>query len=119
MQISVAGDHHLTNDIDLASLFMTYPDLLAYDEGSGRVDHVFPASTHSQYVDPRPMKYHHGQFLDGRCDCLNEAASYNVVLELSLRLRKAADILSCSANHRFNNGCPLNQRIVDLDAFAM
>ncbi|KAI9569617.1 hypothetical protein HD554DRAFT_2204380 [Boletus coccyginus] len=116
MQISVAGDHHLTNDIDLASLFMTYPDLLACDEGSGQVDQ---ANTHGQHVDPRSIKYHHGQFLDGHCDCLNEAASYNVVLELSLRLRKAADILSCSANHRFNNGCPLNQRIVDLDVFAM
>lgn len=113
MQISVAGNHHLTNDIDLASLFMTYPDLLACDGGSGQVDQ---ANTRDEYADPRSIKYHHG---NGHCDCLNEAASYNVVLELSIRLRKAADILSCSANHRFNNGCPLNQRIVDLDAFAM
>lgn len=104
-RITVAGDQHLTNDIDLASLFMPYPDLLACDEGPG---HVYP----------RSMKYHHGQILDGHCGCLNEAASYNVVLELSLRLRKAADILSHSANHRLNNGCPLNQRIVDVDAFA-
>lgn len=118
MQITVADDQYLSNDIDLASLFMSYPDLLACDEDPGQVDHVLRVNTHGQQVDSRPMKYHHGQFLHGHCGCLNEAASYSVVLELSLRLRKAADILSHSANHRFNNGCPLNQRILDLDAFA-
>ena len=105
MHITVADDQHLTNDVDLAYLFMSYPDLLASDQGPG-------------IVDPCSVKYHHGQILDGHCGCLNEAASYSVVLELSLRLRKAADILSHSANHRFNNACPLNQRIVNLDAFA-
>ncbi|KAF8554157.1 hypothetical protein OG21DRAFT_1462948 [Imleria badia] len=118
MQITVANDQYLSNDIDLASLFMSYPDLLACDEDLGQVDRVLQANAHSQHVDPHSMKYHHGQFLHGHCGCLDEAASYNVVLELSLRLRKAADILSHSANHRFNNGCPLNKRIVDLDAFA-
>jgi hypothetical protein len=105
MRITVAGNQHLTDDIDLASLFMLFPDLLACDEGPG-------------HVDPRSMKYHHEQFLDGHCGCLNEVTNYNIVLELSLRLRKAADVLSHSANHHFNNGCPLNQRIVDVDAFA-
>lgn len=120
MQIAIAGDQDLglTNDIDLASLFMSYPNLMGCDEGPGHVDRMFGANTHSQYVDPRSTKYHHAQFLDGHCGCLNEAASYSVVLELSLRLRKAADILSHSANHHFNNGCPLNRRILDLDAFA-
>lgn len=118
MQVTVAEDQQLANDIDLASLFMSYPDLLACDEGLGNVDHVLRVNTNSQHVDPRSMKYNHGRFLDGHCGCLNEVASYNVVLELSLRLRKAADILSHSANHRFNNGCPLNRGIVDLDVFA-
>lgn len=120
MQVTVAEDQQLTNDIDLASLFMSYPDLLACDEGLGHTDHVLQANAHSQHVNALLMKYNHGQFSDrgGHCGCLNEVASYNVVLELSLRLRKAADILSHSANHRFNNGCPLNRRIVDLDAFA-
>ena len=118
IQIAVAGDQPLSNEIDLASLFMSYPDILGCDEGTGHVDRALRANTHSQHVDPRSMKYNHGQLLDGHCGCLNEAASYNVLLELSLRLRKAADILSHSGNHRFNNGCQLNQRIVELDAFT-
>ncbi|KAH0827822.1 hypothetical protein J3R83DRAFT_3447 [Lanmaoa asiatica] len=118
MQTSVAGDQQLTNDIDLAPLFISCPDLLSCDKGTGPADGVFWVNAHNQHVDPRSMKYNHGQLLDGHCGCLNEVASYNVVLELSLRLRKAANILSHSANHRFNTGCPLNQGIVDLDAFA-
>ncbi|KAF8444553.1 hypothetical protein L210DRAFT_3530205 [Boletus edulis BED1] len=118
MQITVAGDQHLNNDIDLSSLFMSYPDLLACVEDPGHVERVLRATSHGQHVEPCSMKHHHPQLMDGHCGCLNEAANYNVVLELSLRLRKAADILSHSANHRFNNGCLLNQRITDLDLFA-
>lgn len=118
LRVAVAGDQPLDNDIDLMSLFMPCPEILACDEGRGHVDRVLQANTHSQHAEPCSIKYNHGQFLDGHCGCLNEAASYNVLLELSLRLRKAADILSHSANHRFNHVCPLNHKIVDLDAFA-
>ena len=97
---------------------MSYPDLLACNEGSGSIDCALLANDIRQSIDSCPMRCHHTQILD-HCGCLNEAASYNVLLELSLRLRKAAYILSHSANHRFNNFmCPLNQKIVDLDAFA-
>ena len=54
----------------------------------------------------------------GHCGCLQETASYKVVFELSIQLRKAADILAHSVSHHLGSYCPLNQRIADLDAFA-
>ncbi|KAJ7117633.1 hypothetical protein C8R44DRAFT_791175 [Mycena epipterygia] len=54
----------------------------------------------------------------GNCGCLNETACYSVVLELSLRLRRAADVLARSPSHTSNFDCCLNARIADLDTFA-
>ncbi|KAJ7289103.1 hypothetical protein C8J57DRAFT_1459196, partial [Mycena rebaudengoi] len=53
-----------------------------------------------------------------RCDCLNDFASYAAVLELSLRLRKAADVLVRSPSHSSNSDCALNAHISDLDNFV-
>ncbi|KAJ6620608.1 hypothetical protein B0H10DRAFT_2021046 [Mycena sp. CBHHK59/15] len=55
---------------------------------------------------------------ESHCGCLNESACYNVVLDLSLRLRKAADVLSRFPSHSTNSGCALNAQISDLDAFT-
>ncbi|PCH43656.1 hypothetical protein WOLCODRAFT_90423 [Wolfiporia cocos MD-104 SS10] len=53
------------------------------------------------------------------CGCLHDPANYNVVLELSLRLRKAADILSRSLKHGSGSGCcAITQNIAELDRFA-
>ncbi|KAJ6534632.1 hypothetical protein DFH09DRAFT_119280 [Mycena vulgaris] len=52
------------------------------------------------------------------CACLNETECYSVVLELSLRLRRAADVLSRSPSHSSLSGCALNTHIADLDTFA-
>ncbi|KAJ6534639.1 hypothetical protein DFH09DRAFT_119306 [Mycena vulgaris] len=54
----------------------------------------------------------------GSCGCLNEAACYNVVLELSLRLRKAADVLAKSPSHSMSSGCALHAQISELDALV-
>ncbi|KAJ7222430.1 hypothetical protein GGX14DRAFT_663764 [Mycena pura] len=51
----------------------------------------------------------------GNCSCIADASCYHVVLELSLRLRKAADILACSPSHSTNSVCALNTRISALD----
>ncbi|KAJ6620623.1 hypothetical protein B0H10DRAFT_2021150 [Mycena sp. CBHHK59/15] len=53
-----------------------------------------------------------------RCGCLSEAACYNVVLELSLRLRKAADVLARSPSHSRSSDCVLNAQVHELDTFA-
>ncbi|KAJ7464608.1 hypothetical protein FB451DRAFT_1490159 [Mycena latifolia] len=52
------------------------------------------------------------------CGCLNETECYSVVLELSLRLRRAADVLSRSPSHSRSSDCALNSHIAHLDMFA-
>lgn len=52
------------------------------------------------------------------CGCLNETECYSVVLELSLRLRRTADVLSRSPSHLSNTDCALNSHIAELDMFA-
>jgi hypothetical protein len=54
----------------------------------------------------------------GECGCLTEAANYYAVLELSLRLRRAADILSRYPLHSEGSTCLLKQRIADLDVLT-
>ncbi|KAJ7625559.1 hypothetical protein FB45DRAFT_68917 [Roridomyces roridus] len=54
----------------------------------------------------------------GNCGCVNDNACYNAVLELSLRLRRAADVLSRSPSHSSNLDCKLNSQISDLDILA-
>ncbi|KAF9241546.1 hypothetical protein BU15DRAFT_44794 [Melanogaster broomeanus] len=118
-QIMISGEQQLSRDLNLASIFMSYPGLMGCEEGLGNVERVLRSDVaNEQHDHPCLTKQNHGRFIDGHCGCLNEVASYNVALELSLRLRKAADVLSRSASHRFNNGCLLNQRIAELDTLA-
>lgn len=65
------------------------------------------------FTDP-----YHTHNPEGHCGCLNDVSSYNVVLELSLRLRRAADILGHSPQHANTSGCSIHQRIASLDRFA-
>ncbi|KAG1808263.1 uncharacterized protein BJ212DRAFT_1280990 [Suillus subaureus] len=112
-QALVVGEQPLAGEFDLASIFMSYPGLIGCEDNLGhnvitghlddtcRSNHCRNISAHSH------------------CGCLTEGSSYNVVLELSLRLRKAADILSRSAYHHLgSNNCALNQRIMELDGLA-
>jgi hypothetical protein len=119
-QVMVAGNQQLSGDFDLASIFMSYPGLMGCDEGMRHVQDrpIRTDVVNERHDDPCLTRHNHGRFIDGHCGCLNEVASYNVVLELSLRLRKAADVLSRSMNHRFSSGCLLDQRIAELDALA-
>ncbi|KAJ7088120.1 hypothetical protein C8R44DRAFT_819505 [Mycena epipterygia] len=98
------------------------------------VSHVSPGTPgHKQPVPPSPrpsdslaslMNAYAGltdrMFIrrGSNCGCLNETACYSVVLELSLRLRRAADVLGRSPSHSSNFDCALNARIADLDTFA-
>ncbi|KAJ7698961.1 hypothetical protein B0H17DRAFT_1049819 [Mycena rosella] len=52
------------------------------------------------------------------CGCLNDTECYSVVLELSLRLRRTAELLACSPSHSTSSDCALNAQISDLDTFA-
>ncbi|KAJ7117607.1 hypothetical protein C8R44DRAFT_791113 [Mycena epipterygia] len=52
------------------------------------------------------------------CGCLNDTACYNAILELSLRLRRATDVISRSPSHSGSFDCTLHARITDLDTFV-
>ena len=79
--------------------------------------HIFHDScpddlAHKQPFDTQPSI--------GHCGCLYDSASYQAMLELSLRLRKASDVLGQSPTHRLGEGfCHLHQRILELDLLAM
>ncbi|KAG1895533.1 uncharacterized protein F5891DRAFT_661841 [Suillus fuscotomentosus] len=105
----IVGEQPPAGEFDFASMFVSYP-LAGYEDNLG----------HNNIADDTcRSKPCYDTFPHGHCHCLTEGSSYNVVLELSLRLRKAADILSRSAYHHLaSNNCTLNQRIMELDAIA-
>jgi hypothetical protein len=106
--VVIANQPDATQGYDLGSMFFPYPlaTLPEYDDGYGLLK--------LNQADESCFIKQHG----GHCGCLHESASYSVVLELSIRLRKAADILARSASHHMGSNCSLNQRIADLDTFA-
>ncbi|KAH9052240.1 hypothetical protein EDB87DRAFT_1570638 [Lactarius vividus] len=52
------------------------------------------------------------------CGCLSEVTNYQAVLELSLRLRCAAEALNRHPQHSNSSMCLLKQRIAELDVFT-
>lgn len=67
-------------------------------------------------MDPGHSLMAHGDCqVEDHCGCLNDSLSYTVVLELSLRLRKAAETLQNSPKHTPGSTCQINQRIAELD----
>ncbi|KAG2145985.1 uncharacterized protein EDB93DRAFT_1086897 [Suillus bovinus] len=109
----VVGEQPLAGEFEFASMFMSYPGFIGYEnnlEHNVTADNLDDTCRSNHCYDSSPHDH---------CSCLTEGSSYNVVLELSLRLRKAAHILSRSAYHHLgSNNCTLNQRIVELDALA-
>ncbi|KAF8893802.1 hypothetical protein BD779DRAFT_1641247 [Infundibulicybe gibba] len=105
---TIASSTDVSQDYDLNSMFLGYPGLLGCD------DMNYNTLSKGGHPDESCFMKANG----GHCGCLHEPTTYNVVLELSLRLRKAADILARSASHSMSPSCLLNQRIADLDAFA-
>jgi hypothetical protein len=112
-QALIVGEQPLTGEFDFASIFMSYPGLIGCEDSLG---HNVITDHHDNTCRP---KHCYDASAHSHCGCLTEGSSYNVVLELSLRLRKAADILSRSPYHHLgSNNCALNQRIMELDALA-
>lgn len=99
--------HHAeaSQEYDLASMFLSYPSLMGCDSTAFGPLCKEPTSTDACFTRQNL----------GNCGCLHEVASYNVLLELSLRLRKAADVLAHSASHQMGQQCRLHQHISELD----
>ncbi|KAH9485436.1 hypothetical protein JR316_0002344 [Psilocybe cubensis] len=88
-------------DYDLTTMFLNYPGLIGLNDGGFSPVH-----------EARPHKHH-------SCSCLHDPTSYNTMLELSVRLRKASDVLSQSSCHHNGTYCHLHQRISELDSFTI
>ncbi|KAG6911125.1 hypothetical protein DXG01_003865 [Tephrocybe rancida] len=105
LPITIAGQPDMSPDYDLSSMFLAYPGLGTSDEygvqKTGRADESCFIKQHG-----------------GHCGCLHESTNYSAVLELSIRLRRAADILARSPSHHIGSTCLLNQRVSDLDTFT-
>lgn len=103
--IAALGSSDAPQDYDLTYMFLNYPELMGCD----------PVTlSDNQGKD----NLYQNRSSVGQCGCIREARCYHVVLELSLRLRRAAEILSRSASHHFGSSCPLYRRISELDTFA-
>ncbi|KAI0789138.1 hypothetical protein C8Q75DRAFT_174060 [Abortiporus biennis] len=88
-----------------------------YLPDSGNLGNIFDSllgPDGTSLVDPYVMHSHH-HAVPGHCGCLQESVNYNVVLELSLRLRRAAEILRQSPKHNPIADCSLHQCISLLD----
>ncbi|KAF4563350.1 hypothetical protein EYR40_006927 [Pleurotus pulmonarius] len=103
--VSIAG-HDVPHDFDLTSWFSSYPGIMGCDDGTYGA--LSKERDDSSFIKQQ----------SGHCGCLHEPANYNVVLELSLRLRKAAEVLARSPSHRMGSNCVLQHRISELDTFA-
>ncbi|EKM54400.1 uncharacterized protein PHACADRAFT_146309 [Phanerochaete carnosa HHB-10118-sp] len=102
---------------DIGSLLaQCYPGGAGLD---GAIDNLFDGfirSDNATIPNPEPCLIHPETV---HCGCLGEANSYNVVLELSLRLRRAAETLAhYSRHHSASVNCQIHQRITDLDRYT-
>jgi len=100
--VGIAGQNAF-QDYDLSSMFLNYPGLMGFGDG-----------TFSPVMESRTNKHAHLN-----CNCLHEPSTYNTMLELSLRLRKASEVLNQSPSHQIGGFCHLSQRISELDSLTM
>ena len=102
---------------DLSSLLSScYPGGAGLD---GALDNLFDGLIRSDglgIANSEPCVVHSDTT---HCGCLGEPGSYNIVLELSLRLRRAAETLAhYSKHHSSASHCQIHQRIADLDRYT-
>ena len=106
--------HTLTNH-DLNALFnpqlqqdFSKPDALAQ-----LIDRLAAEKTPGEFdwISPDPAGL-------GHCGCASETNPYIVLLELSLRLRKASEVVGHHYKHFSGSPCILNQKIAELDKFV-
>ncbi|KJA29454.1 hypothetical protein HYPSUDRAFT_32913 [Hypholoma sublateritium FD-334 SS-4] len=98
------ANHAPIPDYDFASeIFSSYPGV------TGVNDSTFPL-----------LHDHRCGKQIGHCGCIHDSTNYKNMLELSVRLRKASDVLNRTPTHQLGgNFCPLHQRISELDSFTM
>ncbi|KAM5531669.1 hypothetical protein V8D89_014658 [Ganoderma adspersum] len=97
---------------DLSSLLGSYQ----FSNGPGIDDALFGDMLDPMLPATPEVCMHHRS--DEHCGCLNDHTSYHTVLELSLRLRRATEILSRYAKHHPQSDCRVHKEISELDRFT-
>lgn len=92
------------------------PDLTSAFSGLGFDTNFLPVNLETTQSS-QPVQSDYASV--NHCGCLHEPTSYRTMLELSLGLRRATDVLGQSPGHRLGEFCPLHQRILELDSYAM
>ncbi|TRM69912.1 hypothetical protein BD626DRAFT_20387 [Schizophyllum amplum] len=100
---------YIGSDLSSATLASAFPssDLVSQWMATGDLSAFLNPQLANSCVDNA-----HGD----HCGCLHDSATYGAILELSLRLRKAAEVLSRS--HTSQGVCRLHQRVAELDSMA-
>ncbi|KAH9858817.1 hypothetical protein C2E23DRAFT_21481 [Lenzites betulinus] len=99
----------LSSDYELSSFLASCH---APVHGEGYLNDMFE----SLLTTPDPCPAGHSP--EDHCGCLNDHASYSTVLELSLRLRRAVEVLSRYAKHGAQSDCKVHRGISELDRFT-
>ena len=109
----------INDESSFASLFSCFHELTGFEDQSFAklLDDTARDVGDIQTRHTNSSRYYYGSEAS-QCGCLAHAAIYNVVLELSLRLRKAAETLVRHPAHTHGSACMLQQRITELDAFT-
>lgn len=96
----------LVNELDVTSMFLPYQCYNDLDPGySADLAHI--------HAQPSPKDHQLAH-----CGCLNDSNGYNLILDLSMRLRKASESLSQSSRHHHMGQCAVMQRISEMDMFT-
>ncbi len=108
-------------DDAIASLlsYFTDGDLRSDTPFAELFDNTLRDMTRNEATPDACLSQHSGQQTPlSECGCLSEVANYQAVLELSLRLRCAAEALNRHPQHNNSSMCLLKQRIAELDVFT-
>ncbi|RPD74194.1 hypothetical protein L226DRAFT_509362 [Lentinus tigrinus ALCF2SS1-7] len=101
----------LNSDYDFSYLLASYPSSAAAVDDALFGDMLDP-------LVPPTSEGCANHLSDEHCGCLHDHTSYSTVLELSLRLRRATEILSRYAKHSARSDCKVHKGISDLDRFT-
>lgn len=110
-----------TIDFDLTALLsaaqpssLSEPPYFGFEPPYAHSDH----RAHPSPLASTPSLDHEHVHGESHCGCLSNIPEYHAMLELSLRLRKAADTLRRSTRHRSHSDCALLSRISTWDSMT-
>lgn len=113
---------HSTLGVDNMSNVLMHSHNSSPDLADGDLQNLFDCLVQPETTDGFwPLNVCNGSGTHGtheHCGCLEDPASYHTILELSLRLRRASDILNRFSKHGNGVSCAINQSITDLDRFT-